>query len=226
MAFVVIMHGVCLSMAVKAFSDDAKTASMVFITFHSPLFWFYFLFIFPLITMRQFSDEQRSGTLETLLTAPVKTSQVVLAKYFACLVFYTLMWVPSVFQFYAFPWVTHYPAAWTGGTIVGAYMIIFLLGTFFIAIGCLCSALTSNAIVAAIFTIAVLVFHHFLGFVTVIWGESFAGAGFFNAISTQLHFQDFCSGLINSKVIVYYLSMAALTVFFTFHVLDLRRWRK
>ena len=72
LAFVTIMQGVSLSSAMKGFRDTPVKDSLVYVTFHTPVFWFYFLFIFPLITMRLFSEEERSGTLETLLTAPVK----------------------------------------------------------------------------------------------------------------------------------------------------------
>ena len=75
LAFVTLMQGISLSTAMKGFRDTPVRDSLVYVTFHTPLFWFYFLFIFPLIT-----EEERSGTLETLLTAPVRTWQVVFSK--------------------------------------------------------------------------------------------------------------------------------------------------
>jgi ABC-2 type transport system permease protein len=72
-AFVIIMHGISLSTAMKAFRDTPMANSLVYVSMHTPVFWFYFMVIFPLLTMKLFADEQRSGTLETLLTAPVKT---------------------------------------------------------------------------------------------------------------------------------------------------------
>ena len=62
-AFVIIMHGVSLSTAMKAFSDTPMSTSLVYFSMHTPVFWFYFLFIFPLLTMKLFADEQRSGTI-------------------------------------------------------------------------------------------------------------------------------------------------------------------
>ncbi len=225
-AFVVVMHGVSLSTAIKVFSDSPNTSSLVFFAFQTPVFWFSFLFVFPLLTMKLFADEQHRGTLETLMTAPVKTSQVVLAKYFAALTFYCLMWVPSWFQFQLYPWITKMPPPWNQGSMIGGYVILFLMGSFFVAVGCFASSLTSNSIVAAIVTLGLLLIHYFLGFVTTIWGESFAGAALFDVISSRQHVNDFCSGLLDSRVFVYYLSLAIVTVALTFHSLDYRRWRR
>ena len=78
MAFAAMMQGLSLSTTLKEYSESAMSENLVFATFQSPIFWFYYLFLFPVLTMRLFSEENRSGTLEGLLTAPVKTWQVVL----------------------------------------------------------------------------------------------------------------------------------------------------
>lgn len=224
-AFVLLMQGLSLSSAMKGFRDTPVKDSLVYVAFHTPLFWFYFLFIFPLITMRSFADEEKTGTLETLLTAPIRTWQVVLSKYLAAIIFYTLLWIPVYFQFKAFTWFTGIPQAFSEGALFGTFLILFLMGAAFTAIGCLASSLTSSQIIAGIITIAILVIHYFLGFVTVIWGESFAGAGFFHYISSQQHLHYFASGLLDTRPIVYYLSLTALVLFLTHHVIDHRRWR-
>jgi len=226
LAFVIVMHGVSISTAMKAFRDTPLRESLVYVTFHTPIFWFYFLFIFPLLTMRLFAEEDRSGTLETLLTAPVRTSHVVLAKYTAALVFYLFLWLPSLLQFKMFDWITGLPPAWSPGALVGAYAILSLMGALFLAIGCFASALTSSQIVAGIVTIGLLVIQYFLGYVTVIWGESFPGAAVFDHISNQRHMHYFVQGLIDTSAIVYYLSASAFVLFLTYHVIDFRRWRR
>jgi ABC-2 type transport system permease protein len=225
LAFVVLMQGLSLSSAMKGFRDTPVKDSLVFVTFHTPLFWFYFLFIFPLITMRLFAEEERSGTLETLLTAPVRTWQVVLSKYFAAMIFYVMLWIPAWFQFKAFSWFTDIQPAYSDGALWGSFLILFLMGSTFTAIGCLASSITSSQIIAGIVTITILVIHYFLGFVTVIWGESFAGAGLFHYISSQQHLYYFTSGLLDSRPAVYYLSLTAFFLFLTHQVIDLRRWR-
>lgn len=225
LAFVTLMQGLSLSSAMKGFRDTPVKDSLVFVAFHTPLFWFYFLFIFPLITMRLFADEERSGTLETLLTAPVRTWQVVFSKYLAALLFYIVLWIPSWFQFQAFSWFTGIPPAYSQGALGGSFLILFLMGAAFTAIGCLASSLTSSQIIAGISTITILVIHYFLGFVTVIWGESFAGAEIFNYISSQQHLLYFTNGLLDTRPVVYYLTLAAFILFLTHQVIDLRRLR-
>ncbi len=226
LAFVTIMQGVSLSSAMKGFRDTAVKDSLVYVMFHTPLFWFYFLFIFPLITMRLFSEEERAGTLETLLTAPVKTWQVVLSKFGAAYLFYTTLWIPSLIQLKMFGWVADLPPAWTAGGMAGAYTIILLMGAAFTAVGCLASSLTSSQIVAGIFTIGILVIQYFLGFVTRIWGEGFLGAPLFEYISSQGHLHYFASGLFDTRPIVFYLSLTSLLLFLTYQVVDYRRWRR
>ncbi len=226
LAFVTIMQGISLSTAMKGFRDTPVRDSLVYVTFHTPLFWFYFLFIFPLITMRLFSEEERSGTLETLLTAPVKTWQVVFSKYMAAMLFYTVLWVPAFVQFKMFVWATDLPPAWSAGALGGVFTVLMLMGAAFTAIGCLASSLTSSQIIAGILTIGLLVIQYFLGYVTVIWGESFAGAGFFHYISSQQHLHYFASGLFDTRPAIYFLSLAAFVLFLTYQVVDYRRWRR
>ena len=225
-AFVIIMQGISLSSAMKGFRDTPVKESLVYVTFHTPVFWFYFLFIFPLITMRLFAEEQRAGTLETLLTAPVRTWQVALSKYGAAMIFYAALWIPSFIQFKLFDWVTGLPPAWTPGAMIGTYAILLLMGAAFTAVGCLASALTSSQIIAGILTSGLLVIHYFLGYVTIIWGESFPGAGMFHYISCQEHLHYFSKGLLDTRPAVYYITVALFAIFLTFQVIDFRRWRR
>ena len=226
LAFVTVMQGVSLSTAMKGFRDTPVKDSLIYVTFHTPLFWFYFLFIFPLITMRLFAEEERSGTLETLLTAPVQTWQVVLSKYAAAMLFYTMLWIPALFQFKIFEWATDLPPAWTLGALAGTFTALMLMGAAFTAVGCLASAITSSQIIAGIITIGLLVIQYFLGFVTVIWGESFAGAPFFHYISSQQHLHYFASGLFDTRPVVYFLSVTVFILFLTYQVVDFRRWKR
>ena len=226
LAFVTVMHGISLSTAMKGFRDSPVKDSLVYVTFHTPLFWFYFLFIFPLITMRLFAEEERSGTLETLLTAPVRSWQVVLSKYTAAMVFYVVLWIPTIIQFHMIGWITGLPDAWNPGGMVGAFTILLLLGSAFTAVGCLCSALTQSQIIAGLLTIGLLVIQYFVGFVTIIWGESFVGAPFFNHISSQRHLHYFASGLLDTRPVVYFLSVAVFVLFLTYQVVDFRRWKR
>lgn len=228
LAFITIMQGISLSTAMKGFRDSPVKDSLVYVTFHTPFFWFYFLFIFPLITMRLFAEEERTGTLENLLTAPVRTWQVVVSKYLAAMVFYAVLWLPALVQFQMFVWSTDLKAewAWSSGGMLGAFSIVMLMGAAFTAVGCMASALTSSQIIAGLLTVGLLVIQYFLGYVTVIWGESFAGAPLFHYISSQQHLHYFASGLLDTRAVVYFLSSAVFVLFLTYQVVDFRRWRQ
>ena len=122
--------------------------------------------------------------------------------------------------------MTGLPAAYTTGDVIGAASILLLLGAAFTAVGCLASALTSSQIIAALITIGLLVIQYFLGFVTVIWGETFTGANLFHYISSQQHLHYHASGLINSQPIIYFGSVIIFVLFLTYQVVDFRRWKR
>src|SRR6266702_1698247 len=89
--------------------------------FNSVFFWFAFVLIFPLITMRLFAEEFKLGTIEPLMTAPVRDWQVVLAKFFGALVFYLVLWIPTLLYFAIFLKLTNQPAAHSAGAYFGSY---------------------------------------------------------------------------------------------------------
>ena len=225
LTLVTVMQGWSVSSAMKHLQDTPATESLVFHVFHTGYFWFYFLAIFPLITMRLFAEEERSGTLETLLTAPVQTWQLVLGKYSATLCFYLLLLVPSFVQFHLFGLLTDSSSIFTPGSLLGTFFLLFLMGSLFIAIGCLASALTSSQIVAGVITVGLLFIHYFLGFVTVIYGDRFPAAQLFHHINSSEHLKYFSRGLIDSSAVFYYLTAALFFLFLAHHALNHRRWR-
>src|SRR6059058_918943 len=99
--------------------------------FNSVFFWFAFVLIFPLITMRLFAEEFKLGTIEPLMTAPVRDWQVVLAKFTGALVFYIVLWLPTLLYFVFFQKITHQNAAAASGAYSGAYLMLLLLGMFY-----------------------------------------------------------------------------------------------
>lgn len=225
-AAVALANGVGISTAMKGFTDTPSPHSLIYVTFHSPVFWFWFLFIFPLITMRSFAEEERGGTLETLLTAPVRTWQVVLSKYGAALIFYIILWLPTLPQFYLFEWISDLPEAWTPGEVIGTYTILLLMGAAFTAVGCLASAMTSSQIIAGLLTLCLLMILFFLGYVPVIWGGAFRGADIFTYISCQEHLAFFARGFLDTRPFVYYITLAFVLLFLTYQVVDYRRWKR
>jgi ABC-2 type transport system permease protein len=227
-AIIMLLQGLCLSSVLEQYEKRPVVNNMLLDSLTTPIFAIYFLFLFPLITMKLFSEEERSGTLETLMTAPIRTWQVVVSKYLAAFVFYCCLWIPLLLHVKIFDFFSSTPAPLNMGEMAGTFLILFLIGSFFVAVGCLASSLTSSQIIAAIVTFGLLAFHMFLGFVPVIMGENFSGAGgayFFHYINMAEHINTFGQGLIDSRPFVYYISMTLFTLLLTHHVVDYRRWK-
>src|SRR3982074_362076 len=139
--------------------------------FNSIFFWFAFVLIFPLITMRLFSEEFKLGTIEPLMTAPVRDWQVVLSKFFGAVVFYVVLWIPTILYFAIFQKITGQPAGTSSGAYWGSYLMVLLLGMFYLSVGCLASVLTKNQIIAAIISFSAITLLFFLGLVQFIMLE-------------------------------------------------------
>lgn len=194
--------------------------------FMPALFWFPFILSFPLITMRIYSEEFRMGTFETLTTAPVKDWQVVLAKFTGVLIFYCILWAPTLGSFAVFEYITGKVAANAAGAFWGTYLLLLLMGGFYISIGCLASALTKDQINAATISFTTITLLLFLGFLPDIMNITApAIRDLFSYISAIQHMQDFSKGLIDSRPIVWYLSMTVLISYLTLQVFQYRKWK-
>ena len=129
-------------------------------------FWLIFLFIPPLLTMRLFAEERSTGTLEMLLTSPLREWQIVLSKFLACLGFYVLLWLPTLVYLpilLDFDWQT-----WTPGIdpwpVLSSYLGLFLVGAMFLALGMFVSSLVRSQMVAALLAMALILPFLVLGF--------------------------------------------------------------
>lgn len=231
LAYVIIalftfLNGWLFSSIVTAMRMSVNQHSLVYNLFDSGWFWMGYFFLFPLLTMRLFAEEKKLGTLETLLTAPVRTLQVVMAKYVATTLLYIVIMLPIFSFFFLFEDITGEAAAFQKGSFYGAAAILLLVGIFNIAIGCFASSLTSNQLIAAMITFVGVVLHYFLGFI------HYFGAKLPSQLldkvtyfSTVEHRRLFTEGLIDSRPIVYYVSSAIVMLFLTHHVLERRRWQ-
>ncbi|HEY9418655.1 MAG TPA: ABC transporter permease subunit [Candidatus Udaeobacter sp.] len=194
--------------------------------FNSVFFWFAFVLIFPLITMRLFAEEFKLGTIEPLMTAPVRDWQVVLSKFFGALIFYLILWVPPAFYFIIFQRITGQAAAHSAGAYLGSYLMLLLLGMFYLSIGCLASVLTRNQIIAAIISFCAITLLFFLGLVQFILLDVSSATrdllGYFSAIE---HMGTFSRGVIDTRPIVFYLSMTIVMLALTYQAFESRKWR-
>lgn len=235
LACTMALQGVWLQTVLQTMSKASGEGVMYYLL-NNVNFWFYFIFIFPLITMRSMAEEERLGTLEGLLTAPVTTTQIVLGKFFASYVFYLILWLPLML----YPWMSDLGNLYTNirygiapeGRIeyrladwVGPYLILSICGTFFIALGILCSSLTRSQIIAGIICTCLMILYYFMGRVTELWGE-FPAAPIFHYISCTDQISAFSRGLIDSRPLVLYISLTVLVLALTKRVVDYRRWHR
>src|ERR1700756_931611 len=150
MIFFLIISGIDFYFQVSFMNQRQVQYTIQEAFFNSVFFWFAFVLIFPLITMRLFSEEFKLGTIEPLTTAPVRDWQGVLSKFFGALIFYIVLWIPTLLYFAIFQAITHQAAANSAGSYWGSCLMLILLGMFYISIGCFASVLTKAQIIAAL----------------------------------------------------------------------------
>lgn len=180
---------------------------------------FILLFIAPLLTMRLLADEQKQGTLELLLTAPVRDWEVVLGKFLAALTLFGAMLLCTLL-YPLFLWsIGGRPDI---GPIISGYLGLLLIAAAMLAIGTLTSSLTENQIVAAVLAFAILL---------ALWLISSAGnvatgaSAVLSALSLPAHYDGFTLGAINLEDVTYYLSLTIGALFIATRVLETRRYR-
>jgi ABC-2 type transport system permease protein len=194
--------------------------------YNTDYFWLILLPTTPLITMRLFAQEKFSGTFETLMTTPVKDIEVVLAKFTAALMFYTVMWLPLLGCMLVVRYYTQDASALDAGVVAGTFLGILLLGAMFVALGCFASALTRNQAVAAMISLVIGVSFFLLAFLA----DRFADASHWQAqvlawftFFDQMH--DFARGVVDTRPVVLYASLTLFFLFLTLRVVESRRWK-
>ena len=224
--FFLLVSGVDFYFQVSFMNQRPMQYSVQEAFFNSVFFWFAFVLIFPLITMRLFAEEFKLGTIEPLMTAPVRDWQVVLAKFFGALFFYLVLWVPTLLYFGIFQKITGQSAGNSTGAYLGSYLMLLLLGMFYISVGCFASVLTKNQIIAAIISFCAITLLFFLGLVQFILLEVSSTTrellGYFSAIE---HMGTFSRGIIDTRPIVLYLSMTVVMLALTYQAFQSRKWR-
>ncbi len=179
------------------------------------------LFLVPALTMRLFAEENRQGTIELLMTAPIRDWEIVVGKYiagmlaFIALLFPTL-WHVVIIARYGSP---DYGPVWTG------YVGMLLVGTAFVAVGLLTSALTQNQVIAYVLSAILLLALWFSGFFGSAATSQPLLSNILMAVGLPDHFQDFFTGVIDTTHVLYFISLAAIAIFLTVRVVESRRWR-
>jgi ABC-2 type transport system permease protein len=177
------------------------------------------LFVLPLITMRTYSEEKRSGTIELLLTSPLTDFQIIMGKFAGAVALYGLM-LAATLPHIAVLFIYGNPE-WK--PIVTGYVGLLLMGASFISMGLWISSLTKNQIVAGMVTFAM-----FLLLWTINWAMDSAGPTMqkvLTAVSITDNFDDFSKGVIALRHVVYYISFITFGLFLTAKSVDSERWR-
>jgi ABC-2 type transport system permease protein len=177
------------------------------------------LFVLPLITMRTYSEEKRSGTIELLLTSPLSDVQIILGKFLGAMALYAAMIAITVIHMALL--FSYGNPEWK--VVVTGYIGLLLMGGGFISVGLLISSLTKNQIVSGMVTFAV-----FLLLWVINWIASFTGPttqSVLNYLSITDHFDDFTKGILDTKHLVYYFSVMSFGLFLTARSVDTERWK-
>jgi ABC-2 type transport system permease protein len=179
------------------------------------------LFVLPLITMRTYSEEKRSGTIELLLTSPVTDVEIILGKFLGAMALYAAMLAITVIHMLLLFSYANPKPEWTVPVI--GYVGLLLMGGCFISVGLLISSLTKNQIVSGMVTFAV-----FLLLWVINWIASFTGPttqSVLNYLSITDHFDDFTRGILDTKHFIYYFSVMSFGLFLTARSVDTERWK-
>lgn len=183
-----------------------------------------FLFLVPAVTMRTFSEEKRSGTIELILTRPISDTQMVLGKFFASVVLVLIILIPALL-FYLSVYLLGNPVGNidTGGTW-GSFIGLFFLASAYAAVGIFTSSLTDNQIVSFILSM-LLCFLLYTGLESLALLDAFSGIKYFLvSLSISEHYSSMSRGVIDTRDLVYFVALSALFLIFTRTKLELRKW--
>ena len=177
------------------------------------------LLLMPLLTMRLFAEERRAGTIELLLTYPVRDGAVLVGKYLAAFTVYVVM-IAGTLLYPLLLVIVRATPEW--GPLATGYLGLLLMGAMFLAVGVFASSLTENQIVAAIVTFGLLLMFWIIGWTAEIVGGPLGTV--LTHLSILEHNDTFAKGVLDTKDIIYYINFTALALFLTLRSLEARRW--
>jgi ABC-2 type transport system permease protein len=225
-AAVLFLLGYSFANLLLALNSEATDRPVTEVFYSTLYFWFIVVFAAPVITMRSFALEKYSGTFETLMTTPVSDFQVVLAKFTGAMLFYILMWLPLLGCLFVVRYYSNDPTVLDGGTVGATFLGIFLLGALYMSLGCFASSITRSQINAAMISFAVGAAIFLLSFISLSMStQGGLRAQIFTQVGLIEHMQDFARGVIDTRPVIFYLSLTIFFLFLTFKVVESRRWK-
>jgi len=185
---------------------------------------FVFLFLIPAITMRLFSDEKKSGTIEILLTQPLSDIQIILAKYFAGLSLVIFSLLPTLIYFFSVYQLGSPPGNIDTGGTWGSFIGLFFLGASFVSVGLFSSSLTSNQIISFIIAIFLSGFTY-IGFEFIYSFDLFGNIDLFiKSLGINAHYISMSRGVIDTRDIIYFISFIVFFILLTKISLESKKW--
>lgn len=176
------------------------------------------LFFTPVLTMKLFAEERKSGTIELLLTSPITDGQVVLGKFFASISLMLIMLSLTLL----FPFLTQRFGYLDMGILLSGYIGVILIASSFLALGLLMSSMCKNQLVAALTSFGILITLWVIGALSM---RGDAITKFLSYLSLSEHYGDFARGVISLKDVVYYISFTCVCLFATFKSIESSKWR-
>ena len=226
-AAVTLLIGSSFVMLMRNLGSDPFTMPVTELFFNSQLFWFVLILVTPVITMRLFALEKASGTYETLMTTPVGDVEVVMAKFTAAAIFYMVTWLPTLACLFIVGHFTNQTSALDTGTLGGTYLGILLSGCLFLSMGCFASSLTRSQVVAAMISLAIGVILFIVAFLALMipatnqWETQFMLSYF----SLFKQMEDCTRGVVDTRSVIFYVSLTFFFLFLTLRAVESRRWR-
>ena len=183
------------------------------------------MFLIPALTMRSFADEFKTGTIEILSTLPLSESNIVMGKFFASFTLVFISLIPTLLYVFTISTLSTTKGNIDTGGIIGSYIGLSFLNAAFTAIGLFCSSITNNQVIAFLFSI-------FLNFVLFSGFETLSKIPFLSngldylvsQIGMQFHYSSISRGALDSRDIVYFISIVALFILATRISLEKRKW--
>jgi len=225
-AAVLFLLGLCFVNLLQALNAEATDQPIMELFYGTYYFWLMLLLAAPIITMRTFAMEKFTGTFETLMTAPVSDFEVVMAKFTGALILYMLIWLPLLGLVFVVRHLGNDPSLLDWGTLGSTFLGIFLLGMLFMSIGCFASSLTRSLMIAAMVTFVLGISIFLLSFLAFSYsGQPGWQSKFFLHVSLIEHMRDFARGVVDTRALVFYVSLTGVFLFLTHKVVESRRWK-
>ena len=221
-----VLVGACFSDLVVRLNTHPTDMTLPTMFFSSWYFWLIMLLSSPLITMRSFAKEKSNGTYETLMTAPVNDWQVLMSKFCGALFFYAMIWMPVMFSMLILRMYIDNALIVSIPGVFTSYFRVLVVGMLYMAIGCFSSAVTKSQIVAGMlsFTLGMGVF--MLGYRSFFENtETNQLVELMSRLSVAAYVEECSRGIIDTRPLLFALTLTFFFLFVTYQVLQRRRWK-